>query len=146
IELQVCTDVQLNRVIELDIVNLCSKYRFIPVLIITFILSGLTYGRTAPASHLILESGISPPSINTSGSISGKVYLDSNRNSSKDVSETGLAGSMVRIYGDRTDSTLTDSQGNYSFTGLGDGSYIIGVDIKSGWLQFQPADVTTGKK
>ena len=48
------------------------------------------------------------------GSIAGKVFNDTNRNGVPDLGETGLAGVSLTL--DTGDSTLSDGEGNYSFT------------------------------
>lgn len=52
-------------------------------------------------------------------SISGKYFVDANRNGLKDAGEAGVAGAKVELYDDISfrivDTTTTDSNGNYRF-------------------------------
>ena len=80
------------------------------------------------------------------GSISGNVFHDFNRNGIKDTGDTGLSGFTVYIDLDN-DSVmdtneqriLTDSNGNYSLTGLGAGTYKLRLVLQSGYVQTLPA-------
>jgi hypothetical protein len=71
---------------------------------------------------------VNPPS----GAISGTVFHDFNANGVQDAGEPGLAGQTVYLdldgsgvlkAGDPT--ATTDANGNYQFTGLADGTYVI---------------------
>lgn len=51
--------------------------------------------------------------------ISGKVFYDSNHNGVYDSGESGIANVYVALYSNTSQScvsTLTDNDGNYSFT------------------------------
>ena len=78
-----------------------------------------------------------------SGSISGRVYLDSNDNGIVDDGEVGISGVVVTVTGTRDDgdtvdlSTTTDADGNYVFAELAAGTY----DVE----QVQPADFIDGQ-
>jgi len=52
------------------------------------------------------------------------VYLDSNRNGVRDTNEP---------------ATATDQTGQYAFTGLAAGSYVVGQVVPAGWRQTYPA-------
>jgi uncharacterized protein (DUF2141 family) len=77
------------------------------------------------------------------GSISGTVYNDANGNGVRDSGESGMPGVRVFLdvnnnsaYDSFEQSTLTDSSGNYTFTGLGSGvSYNTDISAPSGFLQ-----------
>ena len=82
----------------------------------------------------------------TSGSISGAVFNDANGNAKFDSTEAGLAG--ITVYNDANNnslldpgelSTLTLSDGSYSFTGLAAGNYKIRAVLPSGSKQTTPA-------
>ena len=63
--------------------------------------------------------------------ISGNVYLDQNRDKTKDggdISQSGITVNLVDASGAVVATTTTDADGNYSFTGLGDGTYTVQVD------------------
>ena len=57
--------------------------------------------------------------------ISGNVYLDQNRDKTKDggdIPQSGITVNLVDASGTVVATTTTDADGNYSFTGLGDGT------------------------
>lgn len=73
-----------------------------------------------------------------SNSISGKVFLDLNRNRIKDNNENLLSGWQIKLSGSRSDSTLTDSTGSYKFISLLPGSYSISATLQSHSIQTAP--------
>ena len=63
--------------------------------------------------------------------ISGTVYLDQNRDKTKntgDIAQSGVTVKLVDPSGNVVATTTTDTDGNYSFTGLNDGTYTVQVD------------------
>ena len=63
--------------------------------------------------------------------ISGTVYLDQNRDKTKntgDLPQCGVTVKLVDASGAVVATTTTDADGNYSFTGLNDGTYTVQVD------------------
>ena len=63
--------------------------------------------------------------------ISGNVYLDQNRDKTKntgDLPQGGVTVKLVDASGAVVATTTTDTDGNSSFTGLGDGTYTVAVD------------------
>ena len=63
--------------------------------------------------------------------ISGTVYLDQNRDKTKNTGDIDLSGVTVNLLdkdGNVVGTTTTDKDGNYSFTGLNDGTYTVQVD------------------
>ncbi|MBS4029238.1 MAG: T9SS type A sorting domain-containing protein [Ignavibacteriales bacterium] len=80
-----------------------------------------------------------------SGLISGVKFNDLNGNGVKNVGESGLANWRIRLSknGASYDSFLTDAGGNYFFTNLGSGSYIISEASQSGWIQTMPSSPST---
>ena len=63
--------------------------------------------------------------------ISGTVYLDQNRDKAKDggdIAQSGVTVKLVDPSGNVVATTTTDADGNYSFTGLNDGTYTVQVD------------------
>ena len=63
--------------------------------------------------------------------ISGTVYLDQNRDKAKDggdIAQSGVTVKLVDASGAVVATTTTDPDGNYSFTGLNDGTYTVQVD------------------
>jgi hypothetical protein len=65
-------------------------------------------------------------------SIGSNVFADVNNNGTQDVGEVGIANVMVILYaGNGTtplDTAYTDASGNYIFTGLPEGNYVVGVN------------------
>jgi hypothetical protein len=59
--------------------------------------------------------------------INWTIYLDQNRNGRRDPGER---------------YTTTDAHGNYSFTGLPPGEYVVAEELKPGWTQTAPASRT----
>ncbi|QQS22570.1 hypothetical protein IPM19_02970 [bacterium] len=75
--------------------------------------------------------------------ISGIVYEDSNANNTKDEGESGLPGWQINIekLGEEeafTDSTTSDENGNYQFTGLVAGCYLVTESTPGGWIVTEP--------
>ena len=63
--------------------------------------------------------------------ISGNVYLDQNRDKTKNTADIDLSGITVKLLdkdGNVVGTTKTDGDGNYSFTDLNDGTYTVQVD------------------
>ncbi|HZK82317.1 MAG TPA: SdrD B-like domain-containing protein, partial [Humisphaera sp.] len=76
--------------------------------------------------------------VTATASISGTVFNDVNGNSSRQSSEEGLSGRKVDLeiagkgsVGQRT--AITDSKGNFSFTNLPAGGYILIIPAPAGW-------------
>jgi uncharacterized protein (DUF2141 family) len=87
-----------------------------------------------------------PTTVATTGTISGKVFNDTDGDGVLDTGETGR--SSVRVFLDKDkdgifDSTepnkLTDSSGNYSFAGIANGSYRVRVVKPSGFRISTPS-------
>jgi hypothetical protein len=73
-------------------------------------------------------------------SINGNVYNDLNSNGIKDGNEPDLPGWLVRLYGPRNDSMVTDPNGAYSFTIWDLGTYRVSPERKKDWIEtFPPA-------
>ncbi len=84
---------------------------------------------------------------NVTGTIQGEVFNDANGNGALDSGETGLAGWRVYldtnndgILDDGEESVLTNAQGDYTFTDLPAGNYIVRVVAESGWTQTYPSN------
>ena len=56
------------------------------------------------------------------------------------VSGTGSSGVVITLSGDKSTSTTTDSSGNYSFAGLGNGSYTVTPSLAG--YTFNPTSTT----
>ena len=73
--------------------------------------------------------------------VSGSIYNDLDGNGLRGSAEPGLAGWTVDLEdssGNVLASVLTDSNGNYSFTGVGGGSYQVAEVVQTNWVQTQP--------
>jgi hypothetical protein len=73
-----------------------------------------------------------PPPAQTH-TITGQVYTDTNDNGVQDGSETGYAGAAVTLTGNATGSTTSDANGQFTFTGLGAGTYAVNVALPVGY-------------
>ena len=75
--------------------------------------------------------------------IGNLVWADANNNGIRDAGEPGIGGIAVKIFLDANGdniadgpafaTTTTDANGNYTFTGLTPGKYIVGVVLQSGY-------------
>lgn len=74
--------------------------------------------------------------------ISGMKFNDSNNNGIND-GEQGLSGWTITLSGQVSDTTITDSSGKYSFTGLSPGTYIVSETQQGGWTQTAPVSPGT---
>jgi hypothetical protein len=87
------------------------------------------------------------------GEIDGMKFNDKNSNGKEDADESGLAGWTITIsqYGNSNfhASTVTDSQGNYSFKNLQPGKYKVREIQQNGWRRIthdpKALEVTDGK-
>lgn len=76
-------------------------------------------------------------------SLGNLVWDDTNANGIKDAAESGIANVIVRLYNDNNGdnipdgaaiaTTTTNASGTYSFTGLVQGAYIVGIVLPSGY-------------
>src|SRR5205085_5541229 len=89
--------------------------------------------------------------ITASATISGTVYNDANGNGAFDTGETGKSGVVVFLdtnnngTADAGETTATtDASGNYSFGGLGAGTYHVSYTVPANWVNTgtRPVDVT----
>ncbi len=77
------------------------------------------------------------------GSIGDKVFRDENNNGQQDGGEPGVANVTVQLKdcsGNVLQSTTTDGNGIYGFSGLAAGCYTIGIVLPDGFT-FSPANV-----
>jgi hypothetical protein len=79
-------------------------------------------------------------STSKTGSISGMKFNDLNHNGIREANESRLANWTITLTNQTASvsTTLTDSNGNYSFTNLTDGNYTVGEVKQSGWTQTAP--------
>jgi hypothetical protein len=96
-------------------------------------------GETTP-NEIIPPTCTSPVETELAGSIGDYVWDDADSDGEQDAGEDGLPDITVWLYEDENgngiidpeddllDTASTDSNGNYDFTGLASGSYIVDVD------------------
>ena len=77
-----------------------------------------------------------PPPPPATISISGNVYNDV-------LGRPGISGWTVEVSGPVTATAVTDVNGNYSFTGLPAGTYVVCEAIPMGWRQTSPPSGTS---
>lgn len=95
--------------------------------------------------------------IGVGGSISGRVWHDSNHDGIQDTGESSKTGITVNLYDGSMNlvaTKTTDANGRYSFTGLGAGNFIVEVVAPAYWYhsvkdqgsddEDSDVDVTTG--
>ncbi len=71
-------------------------------------------------------------------SLSGTVYDDLNRNGARDPGEPGLEGWTVELQDVETETVTTDRDGNYYFTDLLPGEYIVRQVLPEDYFQTAP--------
>ena len=71
--------------------------------------------------------------------ISGTIFYDMDGDGLKGSTEPGLSGWTINLAGAATSSTISGSDGSYSFSSLSAGQYTITQVPQSGWLQSSPA-------
>lgn len=83
--------------------------------------------------------------IQCTGTISGVVYRDLNKNNTRDDGETGVAGATVKL---GTNTTTTDSDGVYTFGNLQPGNFTVELVLPAQFSQGLPlirtVNVTAG--
>lgn len=88
----------------------------------------------------VTETKVDAGLVSTKAVLGDKVWLDSNGDGIQDANESGIAGVTVILYGsDGTtviSSTITDANGNYLFTNLDAGSYVVGFSTLPSNLEF----------
>src|SRR5208337_3081748 len=79
---------------------------------------------------------------NGQGTLSGEVYNDLNGNGSLDTGEPGLANWTVDLLDAASSHVLatavTDSLGDYTFTGVAPGTYTVAEELQGGYTQTAP--------
>jgi hypothetical protein len=96
-----------------------------------------------PADVTVAVSGTVPAAMNFGNfqraSISGLVFADQNGDGTLNGPDAGLFNWTVQlidvISGNVVASTTTDGNGNYSFTDLGPGTFLVREVIQNGWVQ-----------
>ncbi len=80
------------------------------------------------------------------GSISGTKFNDSDGDGIKDANESGLANWTITLKNSKgtVATTLTASDGTYTFSNLTADNYTVGEVLKAGWTQTAPKPVNPG--
>ncbi|RXK62480.1 hypothetical protein ESA94_05620 [Lacibacter luteus] len=101
------------------------------------VVSGITL--TAGQTNTTIDAGFQSNGLN----LGNFVWYDRNNNGVQDAGEPGIAGATVKLYADANldniadgaalQTTTTDANGIYSFTGLTPGNYIAGVVLPAGY-------------
>jgi hypothetical protein len=96
----------------------------------------------SPADVLLQQVSFSCPS--SLVSIGDRVWYDTNNNGINDASENGIRGVTVNLYKDNNNDNVadgasiatstTDVNGNYTFSNLAPGNYIVGAVIPKGYM------------
>ncbi|QLH47882.1 MAG: carboxypeptidase regulatory-like domain-containing protein [Bacteroidota bacterium] len=95
--------------------------------------------------NLTLDAGIiENAGRNNLGSLGDRVWYDDNQNGIQDVGENGVVGVTVSLYQadgiTLINAKTTDALGNYIFTGLPAGSYVVGFSNIPGGYTFTTAN------
>jgi SdrD B-like protein/carboxypeptidase family protein len=75
------------------------------------------------------------------GTISGTKFNDANGNGVRDAGETGMSGVTIQLKtpaGSLVASTTTDASGNFSFTNVAAGQYVVSEVLPPGFVQTAP--------
>ena len=81
--------------------------------------------------------------------ISGNIYLDENRDKTKNGDDLNLSGVTVTLVdgsGNVVATTTTDASGNYNFLGLADGTYTVKVDTTGKLAGLEQTEDPSGAK
>ena len=81
--------------------------------------------------------------------ISGNIYLDENRDQTKNGDDINLSGVTVTLVdgsGNVVATTTTDASGNYNFPGLSDGTYTVKVDTTGKLAGLEQTEDPSGAK
>jgi hypothetical protein len=73
------------------------------------------------------------------GEIQGMKFRDLDHDGVMDLGEPGLAGWTINITGPVNTSTVTSATGDYSFTGLPSGKYLVSEVTQPNWIQTMPS-------
>ncbi|MEP7236459.1 MAG: SdrD B-like domain-containing protein [Ferruginibacter sp.] len=109
----------------------------------TYTVNLKTYSGSGATGNLCHDTTITFILTNTL-TLGNKVWYDTNNNGINDAAENGIRNISVNLYRDVNNdnvadgasiaSTTTDVNGNYSFTGLTAGNYIVGVVVPNGYM------------
>jgi hypothetical protein len=71
--------------------------------------------------------------------VSGTTFNDLNTNGIKDNGESGMSGWTISLSGNGGGTTVTDTNGNYYFSGGGPGVHTISAGSQTGWVKTKPS-------
>jgi len=69
----------------------------------------------------------------------GEIFFDNNRNGQRDAGERWMAGWRLTLSGPASKQDISDSSGGVIFDSMAIGSYTVGVEQKSGWVNIAPS-------
>lgn len=90
-----------------------------------------------------IDAGMYITALTNPVTIGNFVWIDSNQNGAQDGGEVGMPGVTVTLYdnlGQAIQSTTTDYQGNYYFTGIAAGDYVVGFSNLPAGYDFSAQD------
>ena len=90
----------------------------------------------APPPPPPADTAPTPPPPPATITISGNIFQDI-------LGRPGIAGWTVEVVGPVTATAVTDVAGNYSFTGLPAGTYVVCEAVPMGWRQTSPPSGTS---
>jgi hypothetical protein len=79
-----------------------------------------------------------PPPPPPAGQLQGTVFFDLSYDGVRDADEPGIENWFIMLTGPVSATVATDAAGNYSFTGLPDGTYTVCEATRFGWIQTAP--------
>ncbi len=100
-----------------------------------------TFGMNTPA-YVAVDNLTAGTTAASNGTVSGVVFNDLNDDGVQDDGEAGLQGWVVQLYNGSTlvaTSSLTDSNGDYSISGVASGTYTLREVLKAGYSQTAPS-------
>jgi hypothetical protein len=107
--------------------------------------NGITDVINLTATNLNIDAGIVKANTQlTNGSIGDKVFYDTNGDGIQNANESGVAGVKVILYAENgttpIDSTITNALGEYIFTNVPAGTYVVGFSNLPVGTVFSPAN------
>ena len=99
-----------------------------------------TYTLSLPAGQNLTGLDFGNRLIPQTGSICGSKFNDLNGNGRRDEGEPVLSGWTILLNGSAEMQVITNENGEYCFNDLKPGTYKIGEESRTGWLQMKPAD------
>ena len=98
-----------------------------------------TYTVTLPAGQSLSGILFGNRLIPQTGSICGSKFNDLNGNGIRNEGEPGIGDWTILLGGDADLTVTTDKNGDFCFDNLKPGTYKLGEESRTGWLQMKPA-------